>query len=409
MDLEVKEMDLRQYCGLNRPRFTVDPAEDAKFFFGNQQVQEQLLNRIRRDFNVRGVPKCGVTGRFGAGKTHTLSHVKYLFESDPALPGHAVYVRIGPYDEGISGMGGWRYLQTLILDAIGEQAIRTWVRAFDARPEGRTENLAEKLADIFEFGDSNLRLSLANILADYFLRDLKSTLPAWTWLKGGKVDKTESLGITKTLDTAPELVNILLNLASLCRNVTGKALILLLDEAQHLSDVRKRESEIHDAFLQIAEPNNENLGFILGYFGSGQEGLPRVLAAPPDILSRLGVSTANLGEAFIDLQKLINSKDALREFMVRILGGIRDADASSVLITDNALAASDSTTLPFTPDGLDRLADVLWQKEQTRNARTIIETLAVLAADAYEQAKARNGYVSVNGQFVDANQYIRSL
>lgn len=407
--MQLREMDLRQYCGLNRPRFAVDPEADAEFFFGNLQVQKQLFSRVQRDFNVRGAPKCGVVGRFGAGKTHTLYHLKYVFNTRPDFGGHGVYVRIGPYDEGIPGMGGWKYLQTLILDAIGEGTIREWVRAFDTKPGDRTGSLGEGLGKVFQFGDENLKQSLANVLADYFLRDGRPTLHVWNWLKGGKAEKVESSVVTKTLDTGPELVNVLLNLANLCRDVTGKALVLLLDEAQHLGDVKKREHEIHDAFLQMAEPANQNLGFIIGYFGSGQEGLPRVLSTPPDVLSRLGVSTSNLQEAFVDLARLINSEDALLDFMSRILQGIRDGAASDELVKQFNLSGITPSTVPFTEDALDRLAEVLWQREPTRNARTIIETLAVLAADAYELAKAKDKYELVDRSFVDASPYIGSL
>jgi len=407
--MQVREMDLRQYCGLNRPRFAVDPEADAEFFFGNQQVQELLLNRVRRDFDVRGAPKCGVWGRYGAGKTHALYHLKYVFSSETEFAGHGVYTRIGPYDENIPGMGGWKYLQTLVLDAIGEGTVREWVRAFDTKPGDRTESLAEGLRGVFQFGDENLKQSLANVLADYFLRDGRPTLPAWNWLKGGKAEKLETAVVTKTLDTAPELVNVLLNLANLCRDVWGKALVLLLDEAQHLAEVKKRHSEIHDAFLQVAEPANQDLGFVIGYFGTGQQGLPKVLLEPSDVLSRLGVMSSNLQEAFVDLGRLINSKDALKDFMLRILEGIRDMDASAGVVKEFSLGGADPSIIPFTMDALDRLVEVLWQREDNRNARTIIGTLAVLAADAYQLAKANNKYQIVDQAFVDASSYIRTL
>lgn len=407
--MNIRDMDLRQYCGLNRPRFAVDPEEDAEFFFGNQQVQDQLLARIRSDFNVRGVPKCGVWGRFGAGKTHTLYHVKYVFNTRAEFPGHGVYLRIGPYDEGIPGMGGWRYLQGLVLDAIGEATIRQWVRSFDSRSQDRTKSLAEGLKTTFQFGDENLQQSMANVLADYFLREMKSTLAAWQWLKGGKIEKGGSLPVTKTLDRAPELVGVLMNLANLCRTATGKALTLLLDEAQHLVEVKKRVSEIHDAFLQLAEPANQDLGFIMAYFGAGQEWIPRVMSEPPDVLSRLGVTAANLQEAFIDLTRLIHNQDALRDFMLRILGGIRDVGSSEQVVKMFGLGDEIVPTLPFSEDALDRLVEVLWQREPARNARIIIQTLAVLAADAYERAKGSDRYQVVDRSFVDGSPYIQSL
>ena len=81
--MEVKEMDLKEYCCLNRNRFAIDPESDSEWYFGNRQVSEDLLDRITNDFLVRGVPKCGILGRFGYGKTHTLNHLKYLFQKQP--------------------------------------------------------------------------------------------------------------------------------------------------------------------------------------------------------------------------------------------------------------------------------------------------------------------------------------
>src|SRR5436309_5482789 len=76
--MDFKQADLRDYCGLNRSRFYVDPEQDAQWFFGNLEVERELLRRMESDLDVRGVPKCGVVGRFGIGKTHTLNHVKWL-------------------------------------------------------------------------------------------------------------------------------------------------------------------------------------------------------------------------------------------------------------------------------------------------------------------------------------------
>ncbi len=78
--MDIKEMDLKDYCCLNRPRLRVDPEADASWFFGNRQVEVNLLSRIHNDFNIRGVPKCGIVGRFGYGKTHSLYHIKHILK-----------------------------------------------------------------------------------------------------------------------------------------------------------------------------------------------------------------------------------------------------------------------------------------------------------------------------------------
>ena len=183
--MELQGMDLRHYCGLNRHRFRFHPESDAEWYLGNQEVCEELLRRVSSDFLIRGVPKCGVVGRFGQGKTHTLYHLKYLFDSDPqSYPVRAFFFRVAPYDESTPGLSGWGYIHGKMLDAMGEGFLREMVRVFDQLPGARTQALSDALTDTFTFGSENLRRSLANLLSTYFLRDVRSTMPAWEWLRG---------------------------------------------------------------------------------------------------------------------------------------------------------------------------------------------------------------------------------
>ena len=54
--MEPSEMSFQQYCCLKRPRFKIDPEKDAKWYFGNMKVQESIMDRLRTDVDVRGVP-----------------------------------------------------------------------------------------------------------------------------------------------------------------------------------------------------------------------------------------------------------------------------------------------------------------------------------------------------------------
>jgi hypothetical protein len=394
--MNTKEMDLQQYCGLNRPRFRFDPEADAAWYFGNREVSKELVRRVRDDFIIRGVPKCGVVGRFGAGKTHTLFHLKYLFETDPgSYPARPFLFRIGPYDESTPGLGGWAYIHGKMLDSMGEEFIRDIVRRFDNMPDTRTQDLAEAMAGLFRFGPENLRRSLASVLAAYFLRDIRSTLPAWRWLRGQKLSGQElpDVGVTMTLEHAGDMIDVILNLGVMHRTITRKAVCFLMDEGQALGEVDKREAEIHDAFLQLAEPDNEDVGFVLAYFGTGQSGIPPVISTPDDILSRLDVTSANINDAFIDLRRIITSKEDMNRFMLDFLSSIRDADQSAAIVQWFDLAArSRADLLPFEETALNRMVDMLFQMEQLRNPRMIIANLARVAAAAYQRGKGRGEY-----------------
>jgi len=405
--MDIREMELKDYCCLNRPRFRVDPESDAEWFFGNKQVNEELLSRIRSDFAVRGIPKCGLIGRFGAGKTHTLYHIKYLFDKDPDnCPATCFFLRLAPYDEKIPDLSGWKYIHSKILDALGEGFLRQIVQEFDRLPEDRTADLSEEMKRTFRFGDENLKRSLANVLAGYFLRETKSTIPAWQWLRGSKLEKggaTQDLGVTKTLENANDMIATVLNIGNLVRKTTGKGITLLMDEAQSLKDVEKRHIEIHDAFLQLADDDNQDVGFVMASFGEGPQIIPNVIAKPDDILSRLGVTIRNIDEAFINLMRLIKEETDMRSFIDDLLQGIKDRGKAEQLISEKGLANKLTwQNLPFTDDALSGVVEILWQSELTRNARLIINELARVAAAAYHQGKATNQYVIADRALLDS-------
>jgi len=403
--MQVKEMDLKDYCCLNRPRLRIDPEHDASWFFGNKSVEGRLLSRIHNDFNIRGVPKCGIVGRFGYGKTHSLYHIKHIFERNfdefPAVP---FVLRVAPYDEGTPGLNGWEYIHSKMLNAMGESFLRTIVIEFDKLPEARTKSLTDEMVKVFKFGDENLKKSLANILSGYFLREGRSTLVAWKWLRGAKLGKGESFqdtGVTKTLDTAEDMVNIICNLGNLSRKVLAKSIVFLMDEAQALDEIKKRLVEIQNAFLRLADDENEDIGFIIAYTGTPPASVPKPIQRD-DILTRLGVSKRNIEDAFINLKGVINTQDDIRDFISKILDGIIVEKKAQKLIADFNLSGQvQPKEIPFTKDAIDRIAEVLFQDEHTRNARMIIETLAKLAATAYRQGKETNKYIPINKDFAD--------
>ena len=399
-------MDLKDYCCLNRPRLRIDPEHDASWFFGNKSVEGRLLSRIHNDFNIRGVPKCGIVGRFGYGKTHSLYHIKHIFERNfdefPAVP---FVLRVAPYDEGTPGLNGWEYIHSKMLNAMGESFLRTIVIEFDKLPEARTKSLTDEMVKVFKFGDENLKKSLANILSGYFLLEVRSTLVAWKWLRGAKLGKGESFqdtGITKTLDTAEDMVDILCNFGNLVRKVRNEGILFLIDEAQALDEIKKRLIEIQNAFLRLVDNQNEDVGFIIAYFGTARAAAVPKIFHRDDILSRLGVSTTNTEDAFIDLKSVINTEKDIRDFILSILDGIIDEKKAQKLIADfNLTGRVQPKEIPFTKEAIERITKVLYEQEPNRNARMIIETLARLTAIAYQQGKKNNKYIIIDKNFVD--------
>jgi len=107
--------------------------------------------------------------------------------------------------------------------------------------------------------------------------------------------------------------------------------------------------------------------------------------------------------AFIDLLRLINAEEDMRSFINSLLKGVKDMEKAEQLISEAGLADKvTSENLPFTEDALGRAVEILFQNEQTRNARMIINELARVAAAAYHQGKATNQYVIADRALLDS-------
>lgn len=399
--MNVTELDLQQYCGLNRARFYVDPVADAEWFFGNREVEEDVLRRIQSDLDVRGVPKCGVVGRFGIGKTHTLHHIKWLVDQDHATYPLRAFAMDVVWDENNKELNTWRAVHVRMLDAMGEPFIREVMKRFDDSTKEKGQELSQAIYEKFRFGDENLRRSLAVVLADNFRREVRSTVPAWQWLKAERAAKAEHLGVPKLVQDAGDMVFTILNIGVLYREATGLGIVFLMDEAQSLGNVRKADPEVHRAFLKLAEPDNRDVGFVLAAFGGGVAQIPKVLTTPEDILSRLGVTRASLNEAFVELQRVLRTQADIRAFMNEILDNLVVEDQADLMVREFGLTGVSTKRLPFKDVALDKLAKALFNREENRNPRIIISKMAEACSASYRAAKASNTYQLVDESIID--------
>jgi hypothetical protein len=300
------------------------------------------------------------------------------------------------WDEGSKDLNTWRAVHVRMLDALGEPYLRELVRTLDKK-EGN-KDLADAIHDTFRFGDENLRRSLSVILSDYFKREARSTALAWQWLKGEKVTKLDALGVNKAIADAGDMVFVVLNLGCLARAATDKGILFLMDEAQSLGNVRKADAEVHRAFLKLAEPDNRDVGFVLAVFGGGAAQIPKVITTPADVLSRLGVTTATLNNAFIELQRVLRSKSDILTFVTDVLEHVVDEAAAADVVASYGVSGVEIKHLPFTEGALSRIADVLHNREENRNPRIAIDALAQCCSRAYRTARTTGTYEIVTDE-----------
>ena len=306
--MEVKSMDFSEYCCLNRPLMRINEETDAHWFFGNKEVEQRVLQRIESDCNTRGVPKCAILGRWGIGKTHTLNHLKWLFETDQGkYKLNPVNMLLAPWDDANPRGNNWGYIHRKMIDAIGEHVLRQIIVTFAKMPAHVGQNLAKLMEDNFRFGDANLKYSLSVVLADNFLMGHKSTSLAWEWLRGGKVASTE-LGVNRPIESVQDMVDVMRNLGILSRKATNLGFVFLIDEAHALGDAKKKNKEVHYGFKELADQSNSDAGFILAIFGGGMNAVPQLLLEPKDILDRMGITLQTIHEAIIELKDVTASE-----------------------------------------------------------------------------------------------------
>ena len=398
--MEIRDIEFSEYCCLNRSLMRIDEESDAHWFFGNKEVELRVLERIASDFNTRGAPKCGIMGRWGIGKTHTLNHLKWLFESDQdKYKTRPVKMLLAPWDDSNSRGNNWGYIHRKMIDAIGEHSLREVVISFDKMPQARTKNLARAMETVFKFGDANMKYSLSVVLADHFLREQKSTAKAWEWLRGDRPSITD-LGVNRLVESVQDMVDVIRNIGVLARESRGLGFTFFIDEAHALGEVKKKKNEIHYGFKELADPTNADIGYILAIFGGGMNAVPSVLVDPKDILDRMGVTQQNMHEAIIELRDVTAAEGDVLEFAENVLQNLKDTVKAQSMISYMALGSKTTPELlPFTEDGLKEVVDRLKQKEETKTPRLIIDNLATISNKAYQESKLRNSYVLVDAEF----------
>ena len=172
-------MDFKNWFCLNgRESFTIDPkinSEDARFYFGRQQLEERMLKQIKRSFLDPQVPKMMVWGPYGCGKTQTLYYLAYKLEHDKpsSCKAKPFVVHLEIEVQSKSNAGSW-HLQNM--EALGMQAVQDWLKALysksaDFDKELQTLTTEPNVIKAFEQlrGGGDLAFS------------------AWRWLTGQKL------------------------------------------------------------------------------------------------------------------------------------------------------------------------------------------------------------------------------
>jgi len=368
-------MDFKEWFCLNgRESFTIDPKvnpDDARFYFGREEIKNRIKAQLRRSFVEPGVPKMVIYGSFGSGKTQTLFYLEHYLQNErpEACRGSAktLYLDLEMYSR--SDHKTW-HLQ--LMEAIGKTTVSTWIdRLFS-----RTQNLDTELKSIF--GDINMAEAAKNLRAGGDVG-----LLAWRWFCGYelKPNELERLNVTRSLGDlgSGDMVKALVGLGRLAQKSEEK-LIFLMDEAERLKNVKTGDAteSLHNYLWNLAESSNSSVGFLISAYALTLDDMP-------EIVVREGIRTRVGANNFVEIPPLPSIKD-VQIFLKELLAELVEQNKAEEKIQNESLGVS-LATYPFTAEAFDMLCEFASQDPTKALPRNLIKAVNECAISAWDERK----------------------
>lgn len=369
-------MDFKElFCLKERESFTIDPKinpDDARFYFGRPEIEEQLASLLTRSFIDPGVPKIVLYGTYGSGKTQTLQHLAYMLKTSPpkSLKFKPRMVDVILEMNSKSTALDW-HLQ--LMEGIGKDVVSGWVKSVFSREKDFDGFLKKTL------GDSNLVQAISNLRGSGDIPFI-----AWRWLCAQKLSPADlqRLQVTRNLGDSgsTDLVSVLAGIGQMAE-ANGEKLIFLMDEAESFQHIRNPDSleSVHNYMRHLAEPGNSTVGFIISSLSLTIDQLGDVLFRL-DVRGRLG--TRNYQEI-----SSLESMDNVRLFIQQLLAELIDRNQAEQRIQDKGLMTS-LDTYPFSAQAFDLFCDYASQEPTRALPRSIIKALNECAISAWDADKA---------------------
>ena len=368
-------MDFKQWFCLNgRESFTIDPKvnpDDAKFYFGREEIKNLLKAQLRRSFVEPGVPKMVIYGSFGSGKTQTLFHLVYYLQNErpEACRQTPKTLHLDLEMHSKSDHKGW-HLQ--LMETLGKATVSTWVDKLF----GHTQNLDAELRDIF--GNVNMAEAAKNLRAGGDIG-----LLAWRWFCGYelKPNELERLNVTRSLGDlgSGDMVNALVGLGRLAERNEEK-LIFLMDEAEQFKNVKTGDAteSLHTYLRKLAEPSNSSVGFIIASYAVTLDDMAE-LVVRVDVRSRIGENNIR------EIPPLPSIRD-VQIFLKELLAELVEQDRAEQKIQKESLGVS-LETYPFTAEAFEMLCEFASQDPTKALPRNLIKAVNECAISAWDERK----------------------
>ncbi|MBI3842153.1 MAG: DUF2791 family P-loop domain-containing protein, partial [Thaumarchaeota archaeon] len=271
MELEVFQ---EKYC-LGRKNFQLNPKnpEDSNIFAGREALKNQLKKRVTRARVSGAKLNTLLYGTYGGGKTHTLYYIQKLLK-EKEIAGKSVDCYLFPYPTVTKGNFVDFYEE--IMKNLGDNFVfETIIKCYDELE--KSLSLAGKdLKDKIDLINERIKnRDLTKILMDK-IRLVENDDLIWKWLQGKPCSPAEkkALGVTDDNSTPNNAIKTLEGFVKMYEkgNKEQRILVLLVDELEHLDDIKGEGRDITNGFRMICD--QESLGFICGYYAASLENMP---------------------------------------------------------------------------------------------------------------------------------------
>jgi len=368
-------MDFKEwFCLRSRNNFTIDPKispDDARFYFGRDDIKDKVLKQMRRSFVAPGTPKMMIWGPFGSGKTQTLFYLEWTLRHNPPsslrLQSHTIHLDIE-----VQSKSDATSLHMQLLETLGKETVSNWVRTLFSQVADLKVALNELTPD------PNVVVALEHLRT---YGDV--SLTAWRWLTGQTLatKELENLGVTRSLGQvgAGDLVVALVSIGQLAER-NGDKVIFLLDELEELNNIRSADAvdSTHQYFRKLSDSANSSIGLIIGFKANTLSEGPKVLVRE-DISSRIGMNN------YIEVGHL-PAVSNVKRFMEEMLEHLVDSEKANARIQAHGLEVT-LKTYPFAPAAFDLLADFASQDPYKALPRNIINAINECAIQAWDEQK----------------------
>lgn len=368
-------MDFKEwFCLKDRESFTIDPKvnpDDAKFYFGREEIKNRIKGQLRRSFVEPGVPKMVIYGSFGSGKTQTLFHLGHYLQNErpEACRQTPKILHLDLEMHSKSDHKGW-HLQ--LVETLGKATVSTWIDKLFSR----TQNLDTELRNIF--GNINMAEAAKNLRAGGDIG-----LLAWRWFCGYelKPNELERLNLTRSLGDlgSGDMVNALVGIGRLAER-NEETLIFLMDEAEQFKNVRTGDAteSLHTYLRKLAEPSNSSVGFIIASYALTRDDMAELLVRA-DVRTRVGENN------FVEIPPLPSIRD-VEIFLKELLAELVAQDKAEEKIQNESLGVS-LETYPFTAEAFEILCEFASQDPTKALPRNLIKAVNECAISAWDERK----------------------